>query len=66
VVTSTTTKAPTATTTTTEAPQKVDLQSFLDTQTLSSAERMYFERTYGKEQQLKTYEEWKKFLVVVR
>jgi hypothetical protein len=47
------------TTTTTEAPKKVDLQNYLDSLSLTRAERTYYERTYGQNQNLKTYEEWK-------
>lgn len=58
------------TTTTTTAPvieisEKIDLQNYLDSLSLTRAERMYYERTYGLVRILKTYDEWRKEIKLV-
>lgn len=46
------------TTTKLESQEQIDLNTFLDHTTLTRAERMYYQRTYGKDYQMKTYNEW--------
>jgi len=53
------------TTTTTAAPKKIDLQNYLDSLSLTRAERTYYERTYGRVRASKTYEEWKNEIKIV-
>lgn len=38
--------------------KEIDLQSFLDTKCLSRAEKMFYQKTYGKIYAIKTFKEW--------
>ena len=56
--TTTTTKGPSTTTTTTTTNEQIHLNEFLDTFSLSRAERLMYDKIHAKETGTKTMAEW--------